>query len=420
MIVRRPPAPCVLLGFLALQMACGGKPSPSSGESYTVTDSAGIEIVTNHLPLWQPGEEWRIEGEPFLVLGEIQGEPSKQFTSPTARRFSDGRILVSEQGERELRLFSADGEWLWTAGGRGDGPGEFKNLQDTHVLRGDTVLVFDRPAKRASWFDSAGQFIRSERFAEGGMPVTGAGGTVLDSDIWLIQFRVEAPDSAGLDRWQNEILLMSSDGQRRATLDTLTTILSHVWRRGNYAMFEGLPFFSRPILAAGNGRAYVSDATSWNIQVFDSNGRLDRLIRRDWTPEAVTESDVDERLARQRKWGEDRTTSEDRRKAHLRLLEKGARLSETKPALSDCFVDREGNLWTLDWAMPERGYPERQYNVFDSKGVGLGPVTVPAGMRLTDVGEDYVLGTVSDDLGILRVYARRLIKPPDSASPRAP
>jgi len=400
-----------VLVAVASLVACDSEPAPAVGESYTIRDSAGVTIITNHRPAWQPGADWRIDSEPYLVIGEVEGDPPEMFVSPTARRLCDGRLLVSEQGERELRLFAADGQWQWTAGGRGDGPGEFKSLQDTEVLPGDTILVFDRPARRASWFDSMGEFIRSVRFPDGSMPVPGNGGAVLDRETWMFQARLEVPDSAGLDRWQNEILLVGDNGERGTTLDTLTTLLSHVWSRGNYAMFVGLPFFARPILAAGNSRAYVSDATSWSFRVFDPAGRLESVIIRDWSPSPVTEEDVKERIARQRKWGEDRNESTERKKAHFDLLEKGARMSAVKPAVADAFVDRAGNLWTLDWTMPERGYPERQYNVFDPRGVWLGPVTVPAGVRISEVGEDYMLGTVGDDLGILRVHAYRLTKP---------
>ena len=53
-----------------------------------------------------------------------------------------------------------------------------------------------------------------------------------------------------------------------------------------------------------------------------------------------------------------------------------------------------------------------EFDVFDTAGRGLCTVTVPEELwMITDVGDDYVLGVGSDDLGVARVSVYELSKP---------
>jgi len=409
MIVQRPVSFLSVFVFLSLSASCSGESASTIRESYTVRDSAGVEIVTNHRPQWQPGEEWRIADDPDVELGQLEGADVELFTTPSARLLADRRILVSEQSEKELRLFSPDGTWLWTAGGKGEGPGEFKFLEKAQIVPGDTILVFDRGLRRATWFDSSGEFVRSVQVSTGDRSAFCRG--VLDPNTWLFESMLPSSDSAGVSRWQREIQLVGSAGIPLATLDTLTTDLSLSETKGNHSLIVTLPFFGRPIFAAGEGKAYITDNTSWEIRVFDQTGTFVRLIRRDWIRQPVTAGDIELRLDRERGFQANWNQTEDQNRAGLRLLEEGARRSASIPPLYQYWVDRVGNLWTLDWYMPEWPHPEREFNVFNPSGIWLGSVTVPAGMGLSDVGDDYVVATVGDDLGVRRVRVHKLIKP---------
>lgn len=389
--------------------SCSREPAATAVQSFTVRDSVGIEIVSNHSPLWHSGEEWRLAERPYLELGKLEGDAEEMFTAPAARLLSDGRILISERADRELRLFAPDGSWLWTAGGEGKGPGEFAALDAAVVLPGDTILAFDRRSKRATWFSADGEFVRSVQISAGDRTTIGQG--VLDAGTWLFASYLSSSDSAGLSRSQQAVQLVNSVGVPNSTLDTLTVDLSLTESRENSSLFVPLPFFARPVFSAGAGKAYLTDNTSWTIQVFDDSGNLTRLIRRDWEPRPVSDSDIELRIERQRRWQEQWNTSDEMKKSGLRMLEEGAHLSATLPPLSEYWVDRVGNLWTLDWYMPEWPLPAREYNVFDPNGVWLGPVTIPAGMVISDVGEDYIVVTVTDELDVQHVQIYELLKP---------
>jgi hypothetical protein len=48
--------------------------------------------------------------------------------------------------------------------------------------------------------------------------------------------------------------------------------------------------------------------------------------------------------------------------------------------------------------------------VFDPEGVWLGTVEVPPGLRIYEIGPDYMLGRWDDELGVEHIRSYRLIK----------
>jgi len=105
-------------------------------------DSAGIRIVESTRAQWPEGQGWRLDPEPALSIGLVEGDDVYQFSRIIGvRRFSDGRIAVANQGSDEVRIFDVQGKWLRTIGRRGDGPGEFQSLRSLFILTADSLLA---------------------------------------------------------------------------------------------------------------------------------------------------------------------------------------------------------------------------------------------------------------------------------------
>ena len=71
-------------------------------------------------------------------------------------------------------------------------------------------------------------------------------------------------------------------------------------------------------------------------------------------------------------------------------------------------VDSEGNLWVADARRPNT--PTPSWNVFDREGVWLGHVEGPTGLRVTDIGGDYLLGLWRDEVEVEHVMLNALEK----------
>jgi hypothetical protein len=60
----------------------------------------------------------------------------------------------------------------------------------------------------------------------------------------------------------------------------------------------------------------------------------------------------------------------------------------------------------LDYAHP--GSDERRWTVFSPEGRALGSVVTPPGLRVLEIGRDYVLGVWQDELDVEYVRMHRL------------
>ena len=125
----------------AASAACGG--SDSGPPLVVQRDSAGITIVEAMRPLWGDSSLWSIDPEPVLDLALSGSGPDHEFFRVRGvKQRLDGSLVLANRASQELRSYSAEGEFLGAMGGRGEGPGEFSNLQRV-ILVADTVFALD-------------------------------------------------------------------------------------------------------------------------------------------------------------------------------------------------------------------------------------------------------------------------------------
>ena len=84
---------------------------------------------------------------------------------------------------------------------------------------------------------------------------------------------------------------------------------------------------------------------------------------------------------------------------------------ETYPAYRSIRADREGRIWLEDSRGP--GDETRWWTVFSPEGHALGRVRMPDGFTVFEIGSDYVLGLVRDELEVERVRLHRLTRSED-------
>jgi hypothetical protein len=159
--------PAALLLLAALLAGCqGGAPSD---ESAIVRDSAGVAIHEFPAEVLQHRPALRLADTPDVRIGVVGGAAEYQWTRPlAATRLSDGGFAVLEQVPAEIRVFDASGVFVRRIGREGDGPGEFRSPVGMAALAGDTLLIWDRGARRLSWFSIDGTLEREQLLTEPG------------------------------------------------------------------------------------------------------------------------------------------------------------------------------------------------------------------------------------------------------------
>lgn len=387
----------LLASVVALLAGCRVE-NDGNGAGFTVRDSAGVGIVKNVRPSRSGDRAWRLSPEPVLEIGANASAPEYQFFHVSdAVRLSDGRIVVANAGTAELRYYAPDGSHLRTLGSAGAGPSEFRSLSDLIRAGGDTVIAVDRDLRRISFFRPHGRFLASLRSP----PPLGrfADGSLVHS-VWAEAER--APPSR-MGHVREPRYYVRSWPEREAE-DTLVKVPGNdsfrepLVVRGRTRIAYVSPLFARQLHTAVSGMLLWSgSADAFEVAVYASDGRLERLVRWPGEVRPVTARDVDGYRA----WALARASSEEaRRRTERRVAEMPAR--DTVPAYSDLRVDAEGNLWVRAFHLFWVDGPIEWW-VFDETGRWLSVVSVPKRFRVTEIGTDYVLGEWTDSLDVERI-----------------
>lgn len=398
----RCPGAALLASAFFLLTGCAGE--SGAGDSWVVRDSAGITIVENDHTRPALGEAgWRLSEEPVVRIGELEAEDAGLlFRVTDARRLGDGSIAVVNSGTAEVRIFDEHGRHRTTIGGRGDGPGEFRSPWRVHELPGDSLLVVDL-YRHISIFGPDRSFARLFRpeitvalVHPPGEPVGQFGdGTLLFRGHYPLD-----PTWTGLRRSIVKLMRYGLDGTMLGSLGDFEnqTILYRPDGLGTYAFGP----WARE--ATGDSTMWYAPGDRFELREVTYDGRTLRVFRLDRPRRAVTDADIALYRESVRKYA--RGTREEA------LVNR--RLAETEfpshfPAHGDILVDEVGNLWVQDYQHFSVRMP-RAWSVFDPEGRYLGNVEVPAGLRVHQIGEDFLLGQWRDELDVEYVYMYRLEK----------
>lgn len=397
MPVSRFGAPVRSLGLACVvTLGPAGCADSADAPAFTVADSAGITIVTNHGPRWDADEGWRLSPEPSLRIGMLEGDPVYQFAGVLgARRLTDGRIAVLDETSGELRFFDPAGKFVKRSGGHGSGPGEFNRPVGLIRQAGDTLLVSGYHSLEASWFTSEGTFVRSARLT---------GDPYRLGNVWGCPMRTDLlPDGSYLvcvgslpDRRQHPEAGRAAHFLVRVPYDVSWADTLGTAYGGAFTLGFGAPGTA---LAAGGDplRIFMGDPAHFEIDVAgDRTGRM-MSIRYPQGLRAVTEGDKQAYIAR----------AEEARKSPPPSPPSGEPVSwgpmpeifaETFPGFADLIYDEAGFIWAIQ---PRRG-PENEPAalVFATSGELLGSVPLPDAFTIHEIGQDYVLGVSRDDLDV--------------------
>jgi hypothetical protein len=296
----------LLAGALA---ACG--PVDNARVQTQFRDSAGVVIAeSSGLPEMGAGG-WVLDQTPSLSIGTVEGDPSYQFHQISgAVKLSDGRIAISDNGDRELRIYSPEGAFLTRLGREGEGPGEFRHLLVMGTVGLDTLVVLDGVQRRVSLYDPDEGFLGQALLPEeAGMAMHSNGmfgdGSIVFGGSMTLAAAAEAPE-AGYQRLTNPYYSVTVDGEGITHFGDFPGTEVY-WTGGvmdgRETRAAGFVLFGRSPRAWARGdRLVLSTRDRFEVNVFDLSADLVRIIRVDVPPVAVNAEHLDglleERLAR--------------------------------------------------------------------------------------------------------------------------
>lgn len=391
--------------------ACGGAAGEWAG---AVTDSAGVAIVKNpETGMWRGSSRWRVEET--LRIGTTEGDPNYQFGAIVSLDVGeDGSIYVLDQQAQNVRVYDANGVYVRTIGRPGSGPGELSQAAGAVLVgRGDTIFVADGMNQRVNRYlpdgTPAGSFplpmnaglairwahLPGNRFAQESrpipMPMQGQQGT----------------------SGAHVVLVRGTDG---AVLDTLLWLpegKTFQFQGGNaqIRLFEPEPVWD----VWPDGSTATAVNTDYRIEIRGPDGRLERIVKRQFERVPVTESDKQAIREAMDKLFEQQGVPAMVRQQLVQAIS----FADNYPAFYTMMAGPESTLWvqlgqtaadvaaagTLN--VQDLGAPE--WDVFDANGRYLGVVRFPERYRpIRFVGND-VYGVWRDELDVEHVMRMRVI-----------
>jgi len=396
-----------MVAIVAYALAC----TPAA-PSVRRIDEDGVEIVVSERPRWDAGEGWRLTPQPETAIGEDVGDPAYLFSAirgqlpggwgflgPT--RLPDGQLVAGDVLSKEVRFFDPAGVHVRTVGGRGEGPGEFNNLNELHQCVPGIIYAIDVYGGTLTGIDAAGRSTDRVHYEQN-----------VGTDLYTPLTCSRSGQVLGMD-WGDE-----QDSRR----DGLYRTTVHMWLLdaegfvlrdlGGFAGVERIgsgrgsaphPLGKTPAFALGVDRAYIGTADTFEIEVRSLDGTLLRKMRRPSDDLTITGADIERYIE---VLSEDLEAAEEVRS--LRVEVNTMPMPETFPAYTRFVLDATDHLWVENYRKP--GEERVLWSVFDPQSEWLGEVEVPPRLEVSEIGADYVLGVFRDELDEQSVRLYGLLK----------
>jgi hypothetical protein len=286
----------------------------------------------------EPARMWEIT--PELTIGGGESGPTV-FSDIRGLAVDDqGRILVLEFAEQEVRMFDSTGAYLKTFGRRGKGPGELQNANGLLRAPDGSYWLNDPHNNRLTVFDAEGQLVRSVSIT-----INSYGGVWdawFESDGALLETIYDRIDTARVERLRR----YRNDG---STIDTLPGtlpcdgLIPRRTRADNYVIEykQGMTVMQVPFMAMGTrtfdrqGGAWCGVTSAYTLtRVGITAGDTVRLVG---TRPALPVSQID------------RDSAVNRIKAQVKELGANdpdyARIPALKPIIRRVVIDDSGRPW---------------------------------------------------------------------------
>lgn len=262
-------------------------------------------------------------------------------------------------------------------------------------------MALDRRLSRVTIFDSSGAVGRIVQ-----LPTRFVSVHPLAEGMWLAAEEegffggmIRQDASIGLQRFPSVVAILDPTGSRVDTLGMFPGAeMAYMEAEGRIGAVPAA--YGRVLTLGTRGdEIYVGIGNELGYEVYSSSRQHLRSVRAQGPDRTLSSTDVS--ALHEKVLAEiSNQAVRDRFADNLR----SAAVPERKAAYTRLLVDAQGNIWLSDYETPY--VATGTWRVFDQSGSYLGEVHAPPRLRILEVGEDYVAGIWTADLGVesVRVY----------------
>ena len=338
-----------------------------------------------------------------------------------AQWLGDGRLAVLTR-DLTIRVFAADGPYLASYGGKGEGPGRFLRAR-MRALPGDTLLVYDGFSRRATWIDPAVGVVRSVQLGSD-IPfhhsivvgVADSGAVLLSSlHSWSDARTSIGPDSV---RSEAEVVAAYPDGHHRVVhslRDLLLTPRAPPFGPADVRTLDNVRYGGAAHLVSHAGAIYAIEGGSRRVVVRHATGGVMRQFELAIPRMAVSEQDrerlIEMETAPLRGQNLDGHAPPPDPRAALRFLESAVFADSFPPADGLLLDPEEPALWVIHGRPFDA--PRWRASKVSLSGEPLGMLEVELlNSRPVAFRGDRVLLARTDSLGVTWFELREIVGKP--------
>jgi hypothetical protein len=339
----------------------------------------------------------QLSASPVARFGESGGASLQLSRVNAAIRLADGTVIVADARSSELHQFAPNGRYLRRVAREGAGPNELDGILSLWRL-GDSFVVHS--GSRLTTFGQSPLREVSRRIlpsARARGSVTGALGNGVLFGTRGAAFRVLSEAPRGVIRDTMRLALFRGD--------SLAEVIPLANRPGKPSLsvldpsrpggFRARAFRQGHALhwAAGRDVLWLGDSGTGELLRYGATGaRLDSLSTP--FPSRVWNSSTVRRFAR--------AASDP-----LDAAEWDAQwLPSAPPRFADLHADVGGGVWVEEFR--EDPTEPRELRLVEPRGAVTARMTVPGGVRVLEIGRDYLLGVQEDADGVPEVLMYQL------------
>lgn len=335
-------------------------------------NQAGVQVVENKL---KPQGSQQLILKKELTVGQL-AEGGSLFASIAGVDMArDGRLFVLDGINKKIRIFDSAGKLLKELGRTGQGPGEWGTPFIIKLVSENEIMVADAGNRKVVYLDPQGNLTREVSYARnmGLIKLQERNGQYCAAEMG-VEGNSLAYTIARYDSGFNRLL----------KFDTLLTPMPISGSKINpYDMYFEFCLDSRGNLLYGLSSAY-------EIKCFDPEGKLFRIIRKEYRPRPITEKDRQEIL------------SQLPETAGVNLKEMLA-FPDYFPPFSAFLIDEADRLYVRTF---EKGQAPHWYiwDVFDPDGKLIARVELPENTLLIKEGKLCAVEKDEEDYPYLCLY----------------
>lgn len=355
----------------------------SLAEAQKIKTVDGITVVSNgKKPIPPKGQSAVLMLKEEMTFG-LGDNPDQAFSEVTAFTVDNaGTVYALDVKDRKIKVFDKMGKFLRQIGKPGQGPGELGVPANILLTRDNSLAISDATNQKISFFKPTGEHIRdlssAGRLGFVSMSLD-AQGNFLGQEMSVV------PEGS---KMFYEIKKFASDLKPQFTLDKIEFPIPLPGSGVKLNAMEMIAVY----LFDPAGNILYGRSRAYEIKVFSPEGKHLRTIEKEFTPEKVTQEDIDEMLER---------IASVQAAGNLKDL---LSFPEKFPPFQNIFLDDQGRLYVRTFSRG-KGKGEWTVDVFDTEGKFIAQLVTKSDLRVIKGGKAYGIEETDDGFRVIKRYA---------------